>query len=53
MKKRINSSSNQDSLAVDAIHVEPDVWPGHGIHTTNEIFGWVVQASMSCLGILL
>jgi hypothetical protein len=38
MKKRINSSSNRDGLAIDAIRAEPDVWPGHGIYTTNEIF---------------
>jgi hypothetical protein len=44
MKKRINSSSNRDGLAVDAIHAEADVWPGHGMYTTNEIF-WLAGKS--------
>jgi hypothetical protein len=44
MKKRINNSSNRDGLAVNAIQVKPDVWPGHRIYTTNEIF-WLADTS--------
>jgi hypothetical protein len=50
MKKKINSLSNQDGLAVYTIHVKADVWSGHRIYTTNEIF---LVISISCLGILL
>jgi hypothetical protein len=45
MDKRIASSSNRDALAADIIRDDPEIWPGIGVYTVNEVFwlGGMIQ----------
>ena len=38
MERRVNSSSNRDGLAIDAMREATDVWPGVGVYTSDELF---------------